>query len=128
VVQRRQAPGRHVVNLLTETTLAAAVLLLDELLALRDVGVEQVAREPSRRLIERHDDRAGRHRAAAGLERLVGAPHLDALSGQTAAEMRRTRRVVFGSDNHVRTRAGLAEARRAAAVLEIVAHHLFAIA
>ena len=58
VEHQRQAPRGHVVDLIGQPRLAAAVLLLEERLVHLDVGIEQVARQPSGGLRQRDDQRA----------------------------------------------------------------------
>ena len=62
---KRQAPGGDVVDLVAEPLLPPAILLGHERIRLRDVGLQQVAHQPARRLGERHDERSRRqHRLA----------------------------------------------------------------
>ena len=83
---RREAPCGHVVDLVGQALLAAPVLLLDEGLGLRHVGVEEVAQQAAGWLRRRDEERADRQRASGDRDGLFGAPDLEALAYQEARQ------------------------------------------
>ena len=121
-----QAPGRDVVDLIGEAHLAPPVLLLDEGLVHRGLGLEEVAHHAGRGLDRGYDVGSRRQGARACLQRLEGTPHLDAVGDEDIGEPRGPRRVGSGQEQVLAHRRLLGVGHRRATVGQEVAEQLLA--